>query len=66
MLEQQLHAAFPPERMALGPALMVTKGTVAPEDEAHALLTPIYGWFTEGFNTADLQEAKAWLAELGG
>jgi hypothetical protein len=26
---------------------------------------PIYGWFTEGFDTADLQEAKALLAELG-
>ena len=33
--------------------------------EAHALLAPIYGWFTEGFDTADLQEAKL-LAELGG
>ena len=27
--------------------------------EAHALLAPIYGWFTEGFDTADLQEARA-------
>src|SRR5262249_37331257 len=27
--------------------------------EAHALLAPTYGWFTEGFDTADLQEAKA-------
>jgi predicted ATPase len=33
--------------------------------EAHALLVPIYGWFTEGFDTADLQEAKALLTELG-
>jgi predicted ATPase len=33
--------------------------------EAHALLAPIYGWFTEGFDTADLQEAKALLEELG-
>jgi predicted ATPase len=32
--------------------------------EAHQLLTPIYGWFTEGFDTADLQEAKALLAGL--
>jgi predicted ATPase len=30
------------------------------------LLTPIYGWFTEGFDTADLQEAKALMEELGG
>jgi predicted ATPase len=34
--------------------------------EAKALLAPIYGWFTEGFDTADLQEAKALLEELGG
>jgi predicted ATPase len=32
--------------------------------EAHALLAPVYGWFTEGFDTADLQEAKALLQEL--
>ena len=34
--------------------------------EARALLAPIYGWFTEGFDTVDLQEAKALLEELGG
>jgi predicted ATPase len=33
--------------------------------EAHALLAPVYGWFTEGFDTADLQEAKALLEALG-
>jgi predicted ATPase len=33
--------------------------------EAYELLAPIYGWFTEGFDTADLQEAKALLGELG-
>ena len=32
--------------------------------EARALLSPIYDWFTEGFDTADLQEAKALLQEL--
>jgi predicted ATPase len=32
--------------------------------EALELLAPIYGWFTEGFDTADLQEAKALLEEL--
>lgn len=32
--------------------------------EARAVLAPIYGWFTEGFDTADLQEAKALLEEL--
>jgi predicted ATPase len=34
--------------------------------EAHELLAPVYGWFTEGFDTADLQEAKALLEELEG
>ena len=32
---------------------------------AYELLAPVYGWFTEGFDTADLQEAKALLDELG-
>ena len=32
--------------------------------EARALLAPVYGWFTEGFDTADLQEARALLDEL--
>jgi predicted ATPase len=32
--------------------------------DPHALLAPIYSWFTEGFDTADLQEAKALLEEL--
>ena len=32
--------------------------------EAHALLAPIYGWFTEGFDTVDLQDAKALLEAL--
>jgi predicted ATPase len=29
--------------------------------EAYELLVPVYGWFTEGFDTADLQEARALL-----
>jgi predicted ATPase len=33
--------------------------------EARELLAAIYGWFTEGFDTADLQEAKALLERLG-
>ena len=31
---------------------------------AHDLLAPIYGWFTEGFETADLKDAKTLLDEL--
>jgi predicted ATPase len=33
-------------------------------DEARDLLAPVYGWFTEGFDTPDLKEAKALLEEL--
>ncbi len=32
--------------------------------EARDLLAPVYGWFTEGFETADLKEAKSLLEEL--
>jgi predicted ATPase len=32
--------------------------------EARDLLAPVYGWFTEGFDTADLKDAKALLDEL--
>jgi predicted ATPase len=35
-------------------------------DEARDLLAPVYGWFTEGFDTRDLKEAKALLNELAG
>jgi predicted ATPase len=36
------------------------------KEEAHQMLAEIYGWFTEGFATQDLQEAKALLEELAG
>jgi hypothetical protein len=43
-----------------------------PETKSHPqdlldrkLLAPVYGWFTEGFDTRDLKEAKALLRELG-
>jgi predicted ATPase len=32
--------------------------------EARELLAPVYGWFTEGFDTRDLKEAKTLLDEL--
>jgi predicted ATPase len=34
------------------------------KEEARQVLAEIYNWFTEGFDTKDLQEAKALLAEL--
>ena len=41
--------------------LLATQGR---RDEARAMLADIYGWFTEGFDTADLKEAKVLLEEL--
>ena len=35
-------------------------------DEARAMLAEIYNWFTEGFDTADLKDAKSLLEELAG
>jgi ATP/maltotriose-dependent transcriptional regulator MalT len=46
--------------MSLG-RLLAARGDAA---EARAVLEPIYGWFTEGFDTADLIAAKALLAEI--
>ncbi|HKA55118.1 MAG TPA: hypothetical protein VKJ47_15800 [Candidatus Binatia bacterium] len=34
------------------------------QKKARQMLAEVYGWFTEGFDTKDLQEAKALLAEL--
>jgi predicted ATPase len=34
------------------------------QDEAWELLRPVYGWFTEGFDTTDLKQAKALLDDL--
>ncbi len=44
----------------LGPALAAARQ----EKEAHKLLSEVYNWFTEGFDTKDLQEAKALLEQL--
>jgi len=46
----------------IGPArLWRDQGKV---QQARELLAPVYGWFTEGFDTRDLKEAKALLEEL--
>ena len=37
---------------------------LARSGQARKLLAPVYGWFTEGFDTLDLKEAKALLDEL--
>jgi predicted ATPase len=41
--------------------LLASQGS---RDEARAMLAEIYNWFTEGFDTADLKDAKALLEEL--
>jgi predicted ATPase len=43
--------------------LLVSQGH---RDEARAMLAEVYGWFTEGFDTADLKDAKALLEEWNG
>ena len=39
-------------------------GEKSRRDQARDLLAPVYDWFTEGFDTADLKDAKALLDEL--
>jgi predicted ATPase len=39
-------------------------GDQGKRSEARELLAPVFGWFSEGFNTTDLKEAKAILEEL--
>jgi predicted ATPase len=48
-------------RAAMSMARLCDQGK---RDEARELLAPVYGWFTEGFNTRDLKEAKISLDEL--
>jgi hypothetical protein len=50
------------EVTGLGPRLLKSRGKT---EEARKMLAEIYNWFTEGFEFADLKDAKALLAELG-
>jgi len=47
--------------LPIGQALLGSQGK---RTEAHKLLAPVYAWFTEGFDTADLRDAKVLLDEL--
>src|SRR5262249_8056941 len=58
---QQAKPLEPPAHVSLG-RLWQHQGKRA---EARDLLAPVYGWFTEGFDTADLQDARALLEALG-
>jgi predicted ATPase len=48
-------------RVASSASALELQGKV---QQARELLAPVYGWFTEGFDTRDLKEAKALLEEL--
>ena len=52
----------------IGPTRVANNGALRRDQdrrtEARDLLAPVYGWFTEGFDTADLKDAKALLEEL--
>ena len=66
---QALAVARHQEAKSLGAAGRHEPGSACGSSRANAtkrdeLLAPIYGWFTKGFDTADLQEAKALLEEL--
>jgi predicted ATPase len=50
------------KKIETGPARL--KPNQGKPDEARDLLAPVYGWFTEGFDTLDLKEAKTLLDEL--
>ena len=62
-LARRQHAKMPELRAAAAPEspLATNRGKRV---EARELLAPVYSWFTEGFATADLQEARALLDEL--
>jgi predicted ATPase len=52
------------EQLRSATRLAALLGATNRRDEGRALLAEIYGWFTEGFATADLKGAKALLGEL--
>jgi predicted ATPase len=67
-LEEALHIARRQQsksyELRAATSLARLRGEQGRRAEARDLLAPIYGWFTEGFDTADLKQAKALLAEL--
>ncbi|MGH7966730.1 MAG: hypothetical protein ACRERD_33705 [Candidatus Binatia bacterium] len=59
-MELEHSLSFPPFRLDTGKTCL-WRGK---QKQAHQMLAKIYGWFTEGVDTADLKEAKALLEEL--
>ena len=68
MVRQARASQWTSARAATEAEIMVLRGAdlsrSAERDEARDLLAPVYGWFTEGFNTRDLKGAKELLDEL--
>ena len=66
--QQALHVAGRQQAKALELRAAVSRSQLwlaqGQREEARGLLAPLYGWFTEGFDTADLQEARALLEAL--
>jgi predicted ATPase len=60
MQRRHAHASTSPQLTSLA-RLWQSLGN---RQKAYELLAPVYNWFTEGFNTADLQEAKVLLNTL--
>lgn len=67
-MQEALDVAPPPggKSLELGAAMSLSRlwHQQGKRQEAHEVLAGVYAWFTEGFDTADLHEAKALLDEL--
>jgi len=61
-----MHPSWPRTRSARAVSMARLWRDQGKPQQARELLAPIYGWFTEGFDTLDLREAKALLEELSG
>ena len=55
-----------PDQLRAGMSLARLRRDQGRRAEAREMLAPVYGWFTEGFDTPDLKDAKALLDALGG
>jgi predicted ATPase len=62
---QELNDRAVNDRCVLPAQLRASMSLARKVQRARELLAPVYGWFTEGFDTRDLKDAKALLAELG-
>ena len=60
----QQHAALFAEMLSISNDGRYPTLELSPQQRRHELLAPVYGWFTEGFDTRDLKEAKTLLEEL--